>query len=93
MKLTATDPLLHTFTFRWRAYEVEQQNTVMLGYECKVYYDDITHTEIVPAFATTYTISLQWESQLSLPRAFSVSAITSAGVSDHTPQVKLNESG
>ena len=72
---------------------MEPQYGVLAAYECKVYYDDIVHTKVLPALVTNYTISLQWEPNPSLPKAISIAAISTIAVTDHTHPVKINQSG
>ena len=94
LKLIATDPLQQTITFSWRAYKVKPKHGILADYECKVYYDeDIIYTELLPAFVTNYTILLQWEPKPSLPRAISISAISTIAIMDHTPPVQICQSG
>ena len=94
LKLIASDPVQNTITFRWKAYKVKRKYGSLVGYECKVYFDNGTvHTELLPALATKYTISLQREVKPSLPKAISIAALTKIAITDHTPPVKISHPG
>ena len=94
MKQIASDSLQHTITFTWRAYKPNRKHGSRVGYECKVYYDnDTVHTVLLPAHATKHTISLQRELKPSLPKAISIAALTNIAITDHTPPVKISQSG
>ena len=96
LQLTTIDPLQHTVTFSWKPYKVEPKYGVLVGYECNVYYEnDTVHTEMLHAYKTSYTVSLQRElnSNLSLPKAISIAAFTDIAITDHTPPVEISQSG
>ena len=72
---------------------MEPKYGVLVAYECKVYYDDIVHFEVLPASVTNYTISLQWEPNPPLPKAISIAAISTIAITNHTDPVNINQSG
>ena len=73
--------------------QCEQKNGIFLGYEVKLYYDERIFIKQVNEAVTTYSISPKWKAPNFLPKAISVAAINELGVGNHSPLVKINQSG
>ena len=65
----------------------------MLGYEIKLYYDELVCTARVVKSVTTFTIQPQFHPELLFPKAISVAAINEVGPGNHCPPVNIILSG
>ena len=90
LTIVSTEQSNGNITFAWEEPQCDKLNGILLGYECIVYFDTFNIKENVLASATYYTLSVFSFSQSTLPRAFSVAAITSFGVGDHCPPLNLS---
>ena len=72
---------------------MEEPYDALLGYECKVYYNDTSDTEIVAPTTPFYTVFLMKKSNRLSPRAFSVAALSATGTSVHTPPILIDSMG
>ena len=79
--------------FVWKELDCWKINGALLGYEVKLYYDEVTGTGRVSESTTTYTIWRPYNSILPMPNAISVAAINEVGVGDHSPPVMIKFSG
>ena len=69
------------------------ENGVVLGYECKIYYDYKIMIEKVSKSVTTLTVRVSQNPKNDLPRAVSVAAILDSGVGKHSPLLRINLPG
>ena len=78
----------------WDEAANSQYDVPLLGYQCTTYFRNFTHTELIAAAVTTYTIQIRSSNEDHLPLAFSVASVHIDGVvRGHTPPLIFADFG